>query len=55
MFALVKLRAVMQAEDAVAGVSRDVSVVLVTPAHVSAGVAELALALGVRIVRDGPD
>ena len=55
VFALVKLRAVMQAEDAVAGVSRDVSTVLVTPAHVSTGVAELALALGVRIVRDGPD
>ena len=54
VFALVKLRAVMQAEDAVAGVSRDVSAVLVTPADVSTGVAELALALGVRIVRDGP-
>ncbi len=54
VFALVKLRAVMQAEDAVAGVSRDVSAVLVTPADVSTGVAELALALNVRIVRDGP-
>ncbi len=54
VFALVKLRAVMQAEDAVAGASRDVSAVLVTPADVSTGVAELALALGVRIVRDGP-
>ena len=31
VFALVKLRAVMQAEDAVAGLSRDVSAVLVTP------------------------
>ena len=55
VFALVKLRAVMQAEDAVAGVSREVSAVLVTLAHVATGVAELALALGVRIVRDGPD
>ena len=54
VFALVKLRAVMQAEDTLEGVSRDVSAVLVTLARVSVAVAEVALVLGVQIVRDGP-
>ena len=49
LFALVKLRAVLSAEDALAGRARSVAAVLLTTAPVSAELSALAAQLGVQV------
>ena len=55
VFQLVKLRAVLEAEDSLDGASRRVGAVLVAPGDVPGDVRQLAMALGVGIVGGGPE
>ena len=55
VFALVKFRAVIEAESSLMGIDDSVRVMLVTPDGVSDAVAELAKRLSVEVLVDGPD